>query len=116
MKTSYINAGKLIGLNEFLANPQNIADASGTSSLLVLHDNKPAFYVLNLQSWNVICSQLGQAPVQGLELTGVNSVAIQLPETQLGPARLAQIVQRVSDLGAFEKRTISQRWPIRCWI
>ena len=104
MNSSYINAGKLIGLKEFLANPQNIADACGGSSLLVLHDNRPAFYVLNLQSWQVICSQLGQASVQGVELTGVNPLAFQLLDAQPAPAKLAQKVERVSDQGAFEKK------------
>jgi hypothetical protein len=104
MNSSYINAGKLIGLNEFLANPQNIADACGASSLLVLHDNRPAFYVLNLHSWDLICSQLGQASVQGFELTGLNPLAFQLPEAQPAPARIAPKVERVSDQGAFEKK------------
>jgi integrase len=104
MNSSYINAGKLIGLKEFLANPQNIADACGGLSLLVLHDNRPAFYVLNLHSWDLICSQLGQASVQGFELTGLNPLAFQLLDAQPAPARLAQKVERVSDQGAFEKK------------
>ena len=65
---------------------------------------RPAYYVLNLQSWQVICSQLGQASVQGVELTGVNPLAFQLLDAQPAPARLAQKVERVSDQGAFEKK------------
>jgi hypothetical protein len=106
MNSSYINAGKLIGLKEFLANPQNIADACGGSSLLVLHDNRPAFYVLNLHSWDLICSQLGQASVEGFELTGVNPLAFQLLQAQPAPVRLAPKVERVSDQVAFDKKTV----------
>jgi integrase len=98
-----IQAGNLIGLPEFLTNPQHIVDACGASSLLVLHENKPAFYVLNLQSWNLICSQLGQAtlPLQGAPAT--EPMAMPIPLAASAPALPAPQVERVADQRTFEK-------------
>lgn len=104
MSSTYRNAGNLIGLQEFLADPQRSAEACGTSSLLVLQDNKPAFYVLNIEGWNVICRQLGQAPVQGIELTDVKPMLTQILEAQPVLTRSPPPVERVSDQVAFEKK------------
>ena len=104
MNSSYRNAGNLIGLKEFLANPQRSAEACGTSSLLVLNDNKPAFYVLNIESWSHICSQLDQAAVKEIELTDVKTVLNPMIEAQQVLAKLAPKVERVSDQVAFEKK------------
>ena len=107
MSSTYINAGNLIGLQEFLVDPQQIADDCGMSSLLVLHDNKPAFYVLNIQSWRAICSQLNQdqGSVQGLELTDeVNPKSIRLPAVHPTKTRPEPTVQRVSDQRVFENK------------
>jgi integrase len=104
MSSIYINAGNLIGLQEFLENPQDIVDACGASSLLVLHDNKPAFYVLNVQTWNGMRSQLDCAAVQGIELPEVKP--IERPLSAVNPAgpRVAIRVERVADQQSYEKK------------
>jgi len=104
MSSIYINAGNLIGLQEFLENPQDIVEACGASSLLVLHDNKPAFYVLNVQTWNGMRSQLDHAAVQGIELLDVKP--IERPPSAVNPARprAAIKVERVAGQQSFEKK------------
>lgn len=104
MTSTYINACNLIGLQEFLSNPQLIVDACGASSLLVLNENKPAFYVLNIQSWNDISCQLGNVKVQGFEMPGVQQTALHIPDVHPVKPRSAPVVERVSDQRAFEKK------------
>jgi integrase len=104
MSFIYITAGNSIGLQEFLENPQDIVEACGASSLLVLHDNKPAFYVLNVQTWNGMRSQLDHAAVQGIELPDVKP--IERPLSAVNPARprAAIKVERVAGQQSFEKK------------
>ena len=104
MSSVYINAGNLIGLKEFLENPQDIVEACGGASLLVLHDNKPAFYVLKPQAWTALCKQLGQVSVQGLETLGKVSVGLPAADTHAVKPRPAQTVGRVSEPQTFEKK------------
>ena len=103
MKPISVQAGNLIGLPEFLTNPQRIVDACGKSTLLVLNENKPAFYVLNLESWNLICTQLGHTmmPVQGVPATA--PMAMHIPVAPSAPVMPAPRVERVSDQRTFEK-------------
>lgn len=104
MSSIYINAGNLIGLQEFLENPQNIVEACGASSLLVLHDNKPAFYVLNVQTWNGMRSQLDQAAVQGIEWVDAKPIEKQLAAVNPARPRVSIKVERVADQQSYEKK------------
>lgn len=47
----------MISLQDFLADPQHLIDQSDVSPLVVLSDNKPAFYVLKPHVWDVICEE-----------------------------------------------------------
>jgi hypothetical protein len=104
MSSTYINSGNLIGLQEFLENPRDIVEACGASSLLVLHDNKPAFYVLNVQTWDGMRRQLDHATVHGIELLEVKP--IKRPLSAANPARpkAAIRVERIADQQSYEKK------------
>jgi PHD/YefM family antitoxin component YafN of YafNO toxin-antitoxin module len=58
MNIQSVNANKLIGLQDFLTDAQHIVDQCGNSPLLVLSNNKPAFYVMPTRAWELICTQL----------------------------------------------------------
>lgn len=55
-----VNVTQFVGLQEFLANSQELVFRCGSSPLLILHENKPAFYVVPVKSWETMCGQNGQ--------------------------------------------------------
>lgn len=57
MITNFANVNKLVGFSDFLSDTLNLVDECGESPLLVLHDNKPAFYVVPVKSWDLMGAQ-----------------------------------------------------------
>lgn len=53
-----INASQLIGLQEFLADALSLIDQCGGSPLLILNENKPAFYVMPAMGWDMMCANM----------------------------------------------------------
>lgn len=71
MNVNVVNSNKLIGLQEFLSDALGVIGDSGSSPLLVLHDNKPAFYAIPPSSWNAICDQLRHDQAGGASVTAL---------------------------------------------
>lgn len=59
MKIEFTNADKFIGLPDFLTDALGAVMACGQSPLLVLHNNKPAFYVVPALAWGEVCQPKG---------------------------------------------------------
>ena len=96
-----VNVTQFIGLDEFLSNSQEFVDRCGSSPLLILHENKPAFYVVPVKSWNALCGQVGQDLPARHQLTEG-----QLQQVQAQPknSRLGLAADHLSDQQAFEKK------------
>lgn len=99
-----INANKLIGLQDFLLDPLSLIAQCGSSPLLILNDNKAAFYVMPANSWDLICTQIrgeqssNPTPVVAASREGeLPSPPPPLPKTE-------PVTERVSDQRAFEKK------------
>ncbi len=78
MVIQYINTNQIVSFQDFLADALNLAKQSGVSPLVVLNDNKPVFYVLPPEGWDLICagqSSLASGPVQGLISSGSDQAA-----------------------------------------
>lgn len=99
-----INADKLIGLQDFLSDALALVGQCGESPLLVLNDNKPAFYVMDANSWNALCTQMANNLGAGLPGRAL--------ETRAGPAKTMMslpsapqpVVEHLSDQRSFEKK------------
>lgn len=99
-----INARKFVGLKEFLANSQELVDRCGESPLLILHENKPAFYVVPVESWDSICAQMGHAwPESNVLPVGTTG---QSPSASVQPKQALRGLppDLVSDQRTFEKK------------
>jgi len=107
MSINFINANKIIGLKEFLSDPLVLLGECGSWPLLVLHENKPVFYVVEAKSWDAITAQIGQLPSFNSAMlnTGVLQQGPSLVKEppQLSPRRTKSQVERVSDQWAFDK-------------
>lgn len=65
MVIQYINTSQMVSLQDFLQDALSLAQQDGVSPLVVLNDNKPVFYVLPPEVWDLICQSHGQyAPHQ----------------------------------------------------
>jgi integrase/PHD/YefM family antitoxin component YafN of YafNO toxin-antitoxin module len=101
MPIQTVNAPQFIGLEEFLLNTQELIKQAGSSPLLVLHDNKPAFYVVPVKSWNAIWNQMAQdLPAPRLLLDGEH----RLPPAPAPNPRLGLTADPLSDQRSFEKK------------
>lgn len=101
MITQTVNVTQFIGLDEFLTNSLELVDRCGSSPLLILHENKPAFDVVPVKSWSAIYGQMGQvlpAPPQLAEDQHQNA------PTQTKNPRLGLSADHVSDQRTFEKK------------
>ena len=58
-----INADKLASLSDFITHPVRLMDECGLSPLAVLNDNKPVFYVLTPESWELVSVQLREQKI-----------------------------------------------------
>lgn len=56
MVIQYINSNQIVSFQEFLADALNLVQKSGVSPLVVLNNNKPVFYVLPPEGWDLICT------------------------------------------------------------
>jgi hypothetical protein len=54
MGVNLINSNKIIGLKEFLSDSLSLVGECGAWPLLVLHENKPVFYVVPAKSWDAL--------------------------------------------------------------
>jgi integrase len=69
--------------------------------LLILHENKPAFYVVPVKSWGGICGQIGQdLPARHPSPEG----PLQQAQAQPKNSRLGLAEDRLSDQQSFEKK------------
>jgi hypothetical protein len=109
-----VNANKLIGVQEFLSAPLNFVEQCGSSPLLVLNDNKVAFYVIPANGWDLICSQMHGEKTSNFIPAKVSERVHHVASLQPG-SHSEPVVERVSDQRAFEKKTISPHWPTNCW-
>ena len=70
MVIQYINTSQMVSLQRFLADPLSLTQQDGVSPLVVLNDNKPAFYVLPPEVWDLICAgqqQRALNPLVGID-------------------------------------------------
>jgi integrase len=65
MSINFVNANKLVGLHEFLSDALGLVGDADPSPLLVLHENKPAFYAIPARSWDSICAQMRDDSCRG---------------------------------------------------
>ncbi len=56
MVIQYINSNQIVSFQDFLADALNLVQKSGVSPLVVLNNNKPVFYVLPPEGWDLICT------------------------------------------------------------
>lgn len=56
MVIQYINSNQIVSFQDFLEDALNRVQKSGVSPLVVLNDNKPVFYVLPPEGWDLICT------------------------------------------------------------
>lgn len=94
----------MIGLQEFLTDSVNLVVQCGESPLLVLHDNKPAFYVLPINCWDLICAGFahGNLPVINSALQAESPGFLEASQSQ--PVRAAPVQKNVDSNLAFEKK------------
>ena len=71
-----INSNKWVGLQDFVADALHWVDQGGAAPLVILNDNKPAFYVLQPQEWDWVCQQLS-----GVQALGAVHSALLAPPT-----------------------------------
>ena len=99
-----INANQMIGLREFLTDSMNLVDQCGESPLLVLHDNKPAFYVLPADCWDLICASMGQGHLPVLNATLLAGSPEPIEASQPQQVRAAPVKKYVDPNPGFEKK------------
>lgn len=92
----------MIGLQDFLADALKVVGQSGVSPLVILSENKPAFYVLQPQAWDLICQ--GKNMPAGL---------IQDQESVVSASQASHLNQGkhepLNDRGNFEKQNSFSR-------
>lgn len=94
----------MIGLQEFLTDSVNLVGQCGESPLLVLNDNKPAFYVLPINCWDLICAGFahGNLPVMNSALQAESPGFLEASQSQ--PVRAAPVQKKVDSNLLFEKK------------
>lgn len=96
-----VNVTQFVGLEEFLINSLEFVDQCGSSPLLILHENKPAFYVVPVQSWSEICGEVEQDLPAQRQLPAVKYR--QVP-AKPPPPRLVLEADQMLDQQTFEKK------------
>ena len=96
-----VNVTQFIGLEEFLTNSQELVERCGSSPLLILHENKPAFYVVPVKSWSAIGGQMGQVLPALPQLTEDQH---QQAPTQTKNSSLNLAADHLLDQRTFEKK------------
>jgi integrase len=119
MNVDVVNSNKLIGLREFLSDALRVIGNSGPSPLLVLHENKPAFYAIPASSWNAICDQLrhdqtGGAPAaplwDGLKPSNVmNSMSVQAERRKVLEADQPTF-EKKNNFTVLAEKLLDQEW------
>ena len=119
MNVDVVNSNKLIGLREFLSDALGVIGDSGPSPLLVLHENKPAFYAIPASSWNAICDQLrhdqtGGAPAaalwDGLKPSNVmNSMSVQAARRKVSEADQPTF-EKKNNFTVLAGKLLDQEW------
>lgn len=119
MNVDVVNSNKLIGLREFLSDALGVIGDSGPSPLLVLHENKPAFYAIPASSWNAICDQLrhdqtGGAPAaalwDGLKPSNVmNSMSVQAARRKVLEADQPTF-EKKNNFTVLAEKLLDQEW------
>jgi integrase len=104
MITKSMNVNQMIGLQDFLTDSVNLVVQCGESPLLVLHDNKPAFYVVPTNCWDLICAGFahGKLPVLNSALKADDPGHISASQSQ--PVLAEPVKKNVDSNLAFEKR------------
>lgn len=107
MIINFANVNKLVGFDDFLSDALNLVTECGESPLLVLHENKPAFYVVPVKSWDLMGVR---AKTQGGIEVG-QPVLAQAPAPVLDKSQLIfksdPIGALATDQRSFEKKTTS---------
>jgi integrase len=104
MNINLINTNKLIGLQDFLSDALGLIGDCGSSPLLVLHENKPAFYAIPVHSWDSICAQMRSDQTAGGLLPAMWDGPIQFKALQPTASQPAPLLEVVSDQRMFEKK------------
>lgn len=94
----------MIGLQEFLTDSVNLVVQCGESPLLVLHDNKPAFYVLPINCWDLICAGFAHGNLPVINSASQAESPGFLEASQSQPVRAAPVQKNVDSNLAFEKK------------
>jgi integrase len=99
MVIQYINTSQLVSLQDFLQNALSLAQQDGVSPLVVLNDNKPAFYVLPPDVWDSICAGQGQCAPRQRAQHDASVMASETPLVERFGTR-----KRADDQKSFEKQ------------
>lgn len=101
MSINSINTNKLVGLDEFLANPEGLMIECGLSALAVLRNNKPIFYVVGPDVWDrqYVSSSLAEAALPA-------AVTLSVPKEFAGPVSSIQAknAEAQREQRSFEKQ------------
>lgn len=104
MVIEFTNVGKLVGLNDFLSDALGSVSDCGNSPLLVLHENKPAFYVVPAKAWASICGQPQALERVGAGEDGIVERATPHPPPNPRTAQNGFAVPAQSEQRDFEKK------------
>lgn len=108
MNINVVNTNNLIGLQEFLSDALSLVYQCGSSTLLVLHENKPVFYVVPAKNWDALCVQIGHASgveAAASDLGVVLQSPTQVPKLQQASSRQPEtVLKQISDQRTFEKK------------
>jgi len=119
MNINPVNANKLIGLDEFLSDALGLISDSGPSPLLVLHENKPAFYAISASGWNAICDHLRLSEAGGVSATDMSgrlkpSDVVQSIAEQAANRKVLKAYQptfeKKNNFNALSEKLLDQEW------
>lgn len=104
MIIEFSNVGQLVGLNEFLSDALGSVKDCGDSPLLVLHENKPVFYVVPIKAWASICAQTQAVEQVGADEGGFVEIATPYISSKSRPVQKRIASMSEQDQRAFEKK------------
>ena len=85
-----ILAGSIISLVDFKKNPMVVVDKTGGFPIAVLHRNKPAFYCIPAEAYELLVDKL-----EDMELSGLVSARKGQPETVINIDGLKSAEKRI---------------------
>jgi len=115
MVIQYINTSQMISLQDFLADALNTVGQSGVSPLVILSENKPAFYVLQPHVWDLISEGKNPFPERRTGPTRDASTPVFASQTPLGqsergPSSHQKSFQKQNNFSRLADQLLDAEW------